>query len=133
MWYSIVRHSVNVKIMCRFPKLALKAKARMLYEEYIILCLHRGIDPETVDINDGWVNEWLRENRLTQRKPNRKWKVSRTTLKERLNFWWIMLYKMRKLVVLAKGYDPDMRNLDQSPFHINEAGSQVTGSIEMKR
>ena len=25
-----------------------------------------------------------------------------------------------------------MRNLDQSPFHINEAGSHVTGTIAMK-
>ena len=43
-----------------------------------------------------------------------------------------MIYKLRKLVVLEKGYDPDMRNLDQSPFHINEAGSQVTGTIALQ-
>ena len=43
-----------------------------------------------------------------------------------------MIYKIRKFVELAKGYDPDMRNLDQSPFHINEAGSHVAGSIAMK-
>ena len=52
--------------------------------------------------------------------------------KERLRIFWTMIYKLRKLVVLAKGYDPDMRNLDQRPFHVNEAGSQVTGSIAMK-
>ena len=84
MWYSLVRHSVNTKIMCRFPKMAFKVKAQQLYQEYVIECLHRGIQPETVNINDRWVNEFLVENRLTQRKPNRKWKVSRPTLKERL-------------------------------------------------
>ena len=62
----------------------------------------------------------------------RKWKVSRPTIKERLRNLWTIIYKIRKLVVLAKGYDPDMRNLDQSPFHMNEAGSQVTGSTAMK-
>ena len=86
MWYNMVRHSVNVKIMCRFPKLAFKAKARMLYEEYVIICLHRGVQPETVYITDHWVDDWLIEHRLTQRQPNRKWKLSRPTLKERLIF-----------------------------------------------
>ena len=86
MWYSIIRHSVNVKIMCRFPKLAFKAKARMLYEEYVIICLHRGVQPETVYMTDHWVDDWLIEHRLTQRQPNRKWKLSRPTLKERLKF-----------------------------------------------
>ena len=41
MWYSVVRHSVNTKIMCRFPKLAFKVKARMLYEDYLVECLNR--------------------------------------------------------------------------------------------
>ena len=132
MWYSIVRHSVDVKIMCRFPKLAFKLKAQSLYQEYIISSLHKGIQPETVTINDRWVNDWLVEHRLTQRQPNRKWKVSRPVLMERLKIFWRMIYKLRKLVQLAKGYDPKMRNFDQSPFHLNEAGSQVTGSITMK-
>ena len=94
--------------------------------------MHRGVQPETVNINDRWVNDWLIEYGLSQRKPNRKWKVRRPTLKERLRIFWTMIYKLPKLVVLAKGYDPDMRNFDQSPFHMNEAGSKVTGSIAMK-
>ena len=118
--------------MCRFPKLAFKVKAQMLYQEYIIECLHRGIQPETVDINDRWVDDWLHEHRLSQRKPNRKWKVSRPVLMQRLRIFWIMIYKLRKLVILFKGYDPVMRNLDQSPFHLNEAGSHCTGTIAMK-
>ena len=31
MWYSIIRHSVNVKVMCRFPKKVLLVKALMLH------------------------------------------------------------------------------------------------------
>ena len=103
MWFSVIRHSVNTKIMCRFPKLAFKVKAQLLYEDYLVHCLNRKIKPETVNIKDRWVNDWLVENRLTQRKPNRKWKVSRTTLKERLRIFLTMIYKLRKLVVLAKG------------------------------
>ena len=132
MWYNIIRHSVDMKIMCRFPKLAFKVKANQLYQEYLLCCLNLGENPEHVNINDRWINDWLRENRLTDRKPNRKWKVSRPVLAERLKIFWITIYKLRKLFLLARGYDPHMRNLDQSPFHMNEAGSQVVGTIAMK-
>ena len=33
---------------------------------------------------------------------------------------------------MVKGYDPHMRTLDQSPFHMNEPGSKVCGTIAMK-
>ena len=36
---------------------------------------------------------------------------------------------MRKLVLLHFGYDPQMRNVDQSPFHVNEAGSAATNTL----
>ena len=72
MWYDIIRHSVDVKIMCRFPKLAFKVKARQLYHEYILCCLNLGEDPDNVNITDRWVDDWLRQHKLTQRQPNRK-------------------------------------------------------------
>jgi len=34
MWYNIVRHSVDVKIMCRFPKKVILVKAVMLQQDY---------------------------------------------------------------------------------------------------
>ena len=60
-------------IICRSPKQAFKAKATELYEDYLVQCLRKGKQPEIVIINDRWVNNWLTENRLTQRCPNRKW------------------------------------------------------------
>ena len=132
MWYDLIRHSVDVKIMPRFPKLAFKVKANQLYQEYILCCLDLGEEPENVDITDRWVDDWLRDKRLTHRQPNRKWKVSRRVLAERLKFFWITIYKLRKLILMEKGYDPQMRTLDQSPFHMNEAGSKVCGTIAMK-
>jgi len=35
-------------------------------------------------------------------------------------------------VILEHGYDPDMRNVDQAPFHKNEAGSKTYGTVVMK-
>ena len=42
------------------------------------------------------------------------------------------MHKVRKFVQLAWEYDPDMRNVDQSPHHMNEAGSGATNTIAMR-
>ena len=36
------------------------------------------------------------------------------------------------LVILKFGYDPHMRNIDQSPFHRNEAGSHMFNTLSIK-
>ena len=77
MWYSIVRHSVNVKIMCRFPKKVLLVKAMMLQQDYYASCLKNKVEPERVQVDGPWLRGFLAEYRLTTRKPNRKFKVSR--------------------------------------------------------
>ena len=46
--------------------------------------------------------------------------------------FWIASQKLRKLVILTFGYDPSVRNVDQSPFHGNEAGSQACNTIALK-
>ena len=40
--------------------------------------------------------------------------------------------KIRKLILLTFGYDPACTNVDQSPFHKNEAGSKEYGTIALK-
>ena len=69
---------------------------------------------------------------VTGRRKIRKFKVSRAVLKERLRIFWIVVYKLRKLIILHFGYDPKMRNIDQSPFHGNEAGSAECNTLALK-
>ena len=84
LWYSIVRHSVDVKIMCRFPKKVLLVKAQMLQQEYYHVCLTQKAEPEHVQVDHRWLNNLLDEYRLSSRRPNRKFKVPRWVLAERL-------------------------------------------------
>ena len=58
-------------------------------------------------------------------------KVPRTVLAYRLKIFWIVTAKLRKLLILTFGYDPEFRNLDQSPFHGNEAGSAECNTIAL--
>ena len=39
---------------------------------------------------------------------------------------------MRRLIEITWGYDPDIRNIDQSPFHGNAAGSAECNTLAIK-
>ena len=108
-WYSMIRHSVNCKILVRFPKRVMLVKAQMLQQEYTASSLRRQLVPEPVEITGRWLNDLLREYRISDRKPNRKFKVPRWVLAERLEIWWLNVFKLRKLVQLHFGYDPVAR------------------------
>ena len=118
--------------MCRFPKKVLLVKATMLQQDYFAPCLKNNVEPERVQIDRKWLSSFLNEYRLVSRKPNRKFKVPRVVLAERLKIFWLVTAKLRKLVQLTFGYEPNMRNVDQSPFHGNEAGSAACNTIALK-
>ena len=42
------------------------------------------------------------------------------------------VHKIRYWIWLEKVYDPDCRNVDQSPSHKNEAGSKAFGTVVMR-
>ena len=73
----------------------------------------------------------MRQYRVSLRRPNRKYKVARHVLEERLAIFWINLARVRCFIQLAKGYDPHMTNIDQTPYHKNEAGSQGATTLSV--
>ena len=115
-----------------FPKRVMLVKAQMLHQEYCTNCLQRGVTPEAVHIDGRWLNELLHEYRLSDRRPNRKFKVPRWVLAERLVIEWLSIAKLRQLVILTWGHDPDCRNIDQSPFHGNEAGRKACNTLALR-
>ena len=131
-WYNTIRHSVDCKIMVRFPKKVLLVKAQMLQQEYVVACLKRDVQPECLDISHKWLLRLLHEYRISHRVPNRKYKVARWVLAERLEIFWLSVSKVRKCILLHFHYDPDCSNVDQSPFHMNEAGSKECGTLALK-
>ena len=71
-----------------------------------------------------WFSGWQREYGLSMRKPNRKYKVPKAVMAERLEIGWLNVARIRALCLAEFGYDPEIENWDQSPFHHNESGSQ---------
>ena len=90
------------------PKKVFLVRAKMLYEDYLVSCTNRGVEPERIDITNKWGNGFLAEYRLSQRCPNRKFKVARWVLAERLRVFWIVVHSVSQLILLVFGYDPMM-------------------------
>ena len=131
-WFSRVRFSVDTKIMCRFPKSVLLRKAQEFHREYLASCLKAGCTPERIKVDSTWLRRFMAHYRIVNLRPNRKYKVPRWVLKERLQIFWITMAKVRKFISLVHGYEPVCRNIDQSPFHNNEAGSKEHGTLCVK-
>ena len=125
------------KAMGRFPSRMLYDKAKQLLADYCYTMLMAGKRLNAPKIDHRWLNTWLAEFGLTMRLPNRKFKVPKWVLEQRLEIWWLNLARVRALCIEIFGYDPEQENWDQSPFHKNESGSKdgkslaVAGQIEV--
>ena len=114
------------------PPSVVVSKAQQLCEDYIVACVRHGIDPQTPVVNGQWVRRWRLDRGVSFRKPNRKWKVPKEVLKERCQIFWSNVFRVRGLIRAKFGYDPALWNFDQSPYHMNEAGSKETGTLALR-
>ena len=121
-WFSTLRHSLEFKVRTRFPPKLAEIKAKQLVQDYCAACLKSGVRPNPPVIGTHWLSCWRAEYRVSFRRPNRKFKVPRAILEDRLRVFWCNVIKVRQLAQLVLGYDLDIVNMDQSPFHINESG-----------
>ena len=110
------------------PKVYLK---RFLNENVKVRILV-GQASQAIVIDNRWLKRWMHEYGLSLRAPNRKFKVPKKLLAERLRIWWLNLARVRALCIELHGYDPEMENWDQSPFHLNEIGSQDAKTLVVK-
>ena len=117
------------KAICRFTRNHIKAKCQQLIGEYVRACLETGSVVHAFTPDRQWYDRWLDEYGLCERAPNRQYKVAREVLYKRLEVGWLNQAKIRQLCICAHGYDPEMENWDQSPFHPNEGGSQKAKTI----
>ena len=127
-WFSIMRHSVKT----RFPPKLMELKAKQFAQDYVTACLINGIQPNAPTITGKWLKNWQMEYHVSFRKPNRKYKVPKKVLEDRLQVFWRNIARVRQLATLVLGYDLDVINMDQSPFHMNEAGTPCVSIVLMQ-
>lgn len=141
-WFASIRYSVDWravsegivpqlrhKCIGRFTRAMVKAKAQQLLKVYLRECLLRGAKAEGVQLRSRWFREWEAEYGLNMKKPNRKYKVPRAVMATRLEIGWLNVARVRALCLHCHGYEPDLENWDQTPFHNNEGGSQGIATL----
>ena len=127
-WFCRLKRSVRGRI----PPAFMLQKASTLVEEYVTACLQKGIKAKAPVLSHNWLREWRLAYGVCFRKPNRKWKVAAHILSERLRIAWENVFRVRAMAIKLLGYDLDLDNLDQSPFHMNEAGSKAEKSLSIR-
>jgi hypothetical protein len=110
--------------LARFPRSVLKVKVQGLLADHAYACLLNGQPAQSFKPDGWWFRRWEESYGLSMRKANRKYAVPRKVVKERLEIFWVSLFRIRYFIFLVFGYDPLIQNWDQSPFHHNESGSQ---------
>ena len=142
-WFAKMRYSIDWKAcvaqpcrsrgkppcMARFTRSLLRNKLNQLLHDYCAVCLLHGIQPVAFQATSKWFKAWEVEYGLNIRAPNRKYKVPKAILAERLEIGWCNVARVRALCFATQGYDPHIDNWDQSPFHNNESGSQNQNTL----
>ena len=129
---AALRSCGRYKAMGRFPAALVKKQAKIFLSQYMKERLLAGLASQAMVIDNRWLKRWMHEYGLSLRAPNRKFKVPKNLLAERLRIWWLNLARVRALCIELHGYDPVQENWDQSPFHLNEIGSQDAKTLVVK-
>ena len=141
-WFVATRYAIDWKrvqqgfpkqqskqCMARFSRALVRQKAKQLLQDYCRESLMWGVKLQTVELSARWFHNWESEYGLSMRKPNRKYKVPKAVMAERLEVGWCNVARVRALCLATHGYDPEIENWDQSPFHNNESGSQNVSTL----
>ena len=134
-----LRSCGRYKAIGRFPIFLLRQKAKQFFQDYLRVSLTAVAAkvPKGMMTDWKWLKRWSCDYGLSVRAPNRKFKVPKWLLEERLVIWWLNLARVRALCQECHKYDPEQENWDQTPFHRNEVGSQnaptlaIAGSISV--
>ncbi len=125
-WKQLVenRRSRGKKHLARFPRSVLRVKLNQLQADQATASILQGVRVVTIKPDSWWFRRWEEEFGLSMRQANRKYAVPRYVQKERMEIFWIVLFRVRLFIFMVFGYDPWILNWDQSPFHHNESGAQ---------
>ena len=78
-----------------------------------------------------WLRRWCQNHGVVLRKPNRRFKASKTTLRKRLRAMWRNNIVVRRLAERTLGHSLPIYGIDQKGIHMNEAGSRNAGTVHL--
>jgi hypothetical protein len=128
-WFVDIRKSLATTISPKFVLLKARQIADSILKEQRRL---GNIEPMPV-IDKDWLRRWKRDKGVVFRKPNLRFKCSKTMLLGRLRAMWLNTIRVRRLAQRLFGNDlsKSMYGIDEKPIHFNESGSKNTRTLEI--
>ena len=103
-----------------------------MIQVYVEECLLLGKSVDVPDVTvSAWRKRWEKEYGVTLKKPTRRYKIPAWLQGERCKIGWLNAARVRALCMCEFGYDPEFENVDQTPYHVNEAGSKEAGTMSV--
>ena len=128
-WFVDIRRSVASSIS---PKFVLM-KAKSIAEEILKAQRSSGCYAPLPKLDQHWLLRWKRDKGVVFRKPNMRFKTSKTILTTRLRAMWLNTIRVRRLAqrLLGKDLSDQMYGVDEKPLHFNESGSKHMRTLEL--
>ena len=119
-WFVSVRGAVAARI----PAKVVLLKAKQIATEMVKHMRTAGYFIDLPVLDKHWLYRWKRDFRVSLRKPNTKYKCSRSVLRARLRAMWLTNVRSRALAWFALGINMTIYGWDQKGIFMNEAGSK---------
>ena len=135
-WTELAKHNnaKGKKCLCRFPRAVIRWKVDQLLAEYAASVFIAGSKKamRMMNVTSRWLACFENEYGVSFRQANRRYEVSRTVRKQRMEICWANLFRVRQYILLEKNYDPVPWNFDQTPYYQNETGAQNKKTLAVK-
>ena len=117
-WWSSIRYAIDWrqliaenrmrgrKHLARFPRSVMRLRVNILLQDSVHASLLNGRPVVSFKPDSWWFKRWEEEYGLSMRVANRKYSVPRKVQKERLDIFWVNLFRIRLFVLLAFGREP---------------------------
>ena len=119
-WFIDVRTSLKA----RLPRSQFKLKCIELYKAWLSSQSEEVKAEEMKNpmvFSNRWIHGWMREYRVSLRKPNKRYQIKAQDRKERIVEYIKNVWRVRKFFIDRYGVDPPIINGDQMPLHRNES------------
>ena len=126
-WFVDIRGSLATRISPRFVLMKAKELADIIVKEQVRT--KHFTDMPVIDHN--WLSRWKRDKGVCFRKPNLRFKVSKSVLLQRVKATWLNILRVRAFAVRVLGRDlvDSFYGIDETPIHFNENGSNNVGTL----
>ena len=136
-WFLMIRKIVKGRLWPRHALSAAKAIKKKIIAFHVTNKLNV---PRFPKLNGLWLWRWMRSYGISLRKPNRRYKVSRSKMARGLTVTWKNIFRARLAFRLLYGEqrrlkklpeEPSTAHVDQKPLHFNEGESKDISTIDL--